>query len=76
MHYDDAKTNLIKAHFYGVVWAENGQNYKISVFCSKSVFTYGGITFQIYRGLAALEPPKGREQGGKGGGVLFFSFSI
>ena len=42
-------------------WSErwldkNGQNYQISVFCSKSVFRYGGITSQIFRELAALEP--------------------
>ena len=51
---------------------ENGQNYQISVFCSKSVFRYGGITSQIFRGLAALEP---RQNGGQRGGH-FFSFSI
>ena len=49
----------------------NGQNDQISVFWSKSVFRYGGITSQIFRGLAALEPPK---IGGQRGG--FFSFSI
>ena len=27
-------------------------------FCSKSVLRYGGITSQIFRGLAALEPHK------------------
>ena len=65
-------------HLKGLV-CENGQNYQISVFCSKSVFRYGGITSQISRGLAALEPspPKNRgEKGGKGGGVRFFPFSI
>ena len=40
-------------------------------FCSKSVFMYGGITSQIFRGLAALEPPP--QMGGKGG-VRFFRF--
>ena len=34
-----------------------GKNDQISVFCSKSVFRYGGITSHIFRGLAALEPP-------------------
>ena len=56
---------------------ENGQNYQISVFCSKSVFRYGGITSQISRGLAALEPPpqkNGGKRGAEGGGVRFFRF--
>ena len=58
----------------GVHLGENGQNYKISVFCSKSLFRYGGIAFQIFRGLAALEPPKmGGKRGDKGGRVRFFS---
>ena len=49
------------------------QKWPFSVFCSKSLFRYGGITSQISRGLVALEPP---QNGGKGGGVLFFSFTI
>ena len=48
---------------------KNGQNYQISVFCSKSVFRDGGITSQIFRGLAALKPPK---NGGQKGGIRFF----
>ena len=56
---------------------QNGQNDQISVFCSKSDFRYGGITSQIFRGLAALEHPKmGGQVGGQRGGVRFFSFSI
>ena len=51
---------------------ENGQNYQISVFCSKSVFRYGGITFQIFRVLAALEPPP--KWGAEGGGFPSFFF--
>ena len=58
--------------FEGVRLGKNGQNDQISVFCSKSVFRYGGITSQIFRGLAALEP---LQNGGKGG-VSIFSFSI
>ena len=56
---------------------QNSQNHQISVSCSKSVFVYGGITSQIFRGLAALEPPKmgGKGRGAKRGGS-FFSFSI
>ena len=50
---------------------QNGQNYQISVCCSKSVFRYGGITSQIFRGLAALEPP---QNGAKEGGSYFFRF--
>ena len=51
-------------------------NYQFSVFCSKRIFRYGGISHvQIFRGLAALEPPK---MGGKGGlhGSNFFFFSM
>ena len=55
---------------------ENGQNYQISVFCSKSVFRYEGITSRIFRGLAALEPPQNGGQRGDKGGGSFFSFSI
>ena len=51
---------------------QNGQNDQISIFCSKSDFRYGGITSQIFRGLAALEPP---QDGGQRGGFVF-SFSI
>ena len=55
---------------------ENGQNYQISGFCSKSVFRYGGITSQISRGLAALEPPPPKKMEGKrGGGYFFFVFN-
>ena len=49
---------------------ENGQNYQISVFGSKSLFRYGGIASQIFRGLAALEPS---QNGGQRGRVSFFS---
>ena len=65
-------------HLKGLV-CENGQNYQISVFCSKSVFRYGGITSQISRGLAALEPsPPKKIEGKRGakGGFVFFPFSI
>ena len=51
---------------------KNGQNCQISVFCSKSVFKYGGITSQIFRGLAALEPPP--KWGAKEGKFIFFVF--
>ena len=55
---------------------KNGQNYQISVFCSKSIFRYGGITSQISRGLAALEPPQnGGKRGEQGGGVILFVFN-
>ena len=67
---------MLHGIYYVFQWGhlcENGQNYQISVFCSKSVFRYGGITSQISRGLAALEPPK---MEGKGGGVSVLSFSI
>ena len=57
----------------GVRLGKNGQTYQISVFCSKSVFRYGGITSQIYRGPAALEPPL--LNGGQRGSWFFFSFS-
>ena len=51
---------------------------KFLFFCSKSLFRYGGIASQIFRGLAALEPPPKMEgkRGDKGGGVRFFPFSI
>ena len=51
---------------------------KFLFFCSKSVFRYGGITSQIFRGLAALEPPKkwGAKWGQSGWGFVFFPFSI
>ena len=54
---------------------ENGQNYQFFVFCLKSVFRYGGIASQIFKGLSALEPPK---IGGKGGpeGVQIWLFSL
>ena len=61
--------------FKGGRLGENGQNYQISVFCSKSVFRYGGITSQISRGLASLEPPQnGGKRRGKGC-VFFFVFN-
>ena len=41
---------------------------KFLFFCSKSVFRYGGITSQIFRGLEALEPP---HNGGQRGGFVF-----
>ena len=58
--------------FKGVISAKMVKIIKFLFFCSKSVFRYGGITSQIFRGLAALEPPK---MGGKGE-FVFFSFSI
>ena len=59
--------------FKGGHLSENGQNDQISVFCSKSVFRHGGITSQIFRGLAALEPPQnGGQRGEKGGRFIFF----
>ena len=70
----------MKINIKGVRLSKKGQNYQISVFCSKSVFRYRGITSQISRGLTALElfgiykmeiPPK--KMGGKeGGGFVFF----
>ena len=56
----------------GVRLGKNGQNDQIFVFCSKSVFRYGGNTSQIFRGLAALELPK--KGGQRGGGSFFFRF--
>ena len=54
--------------------SENGQNYQISVFCSKCLFRYGGIASQIFRGLVALEPPQnGGQKGGQRGRGSFFS---
>ena len=50
---------------YGDRPGKNGQNYQISVFCSKSVFRYGGIIPKIFRGLAALEPPPQKKNGGQ-----------
>ena len=65
-----------KALPYNNTWrghlGENGQNYQIYVFCSKSIFRYGDITSQIFRGLAALEPPK---MGDKGERFVFFVFN-
>ena len=57
----------------GVRLGKNGQNDQISVFCSKSVFRYGDIKSQIFKGLAALEPPQNGGQ--KGGGSFFFVFN-
>ena len=56
--------------FKGGRLGKNGQNDQIFVFCSKSVFRYGGITSKIFRELAALEPPP--KWGGQRGGSLFF----
>ena len=64
--------NIPKHVFKGGRLGENGQNYQISVFCSKSVFRYGGITFPIFRGLAALEPLQ--NGGERERGVRFFRF--
>ena len=55
-----------------------GLRHQSRFFCSKSVFRYGGITFQISRGLAALEPPKMEGKGGAkgvGGGSCFIVFN-
>ena len=69
--------NIIEMNLRGHL-SENGQNCQISVFCSKSVFRHGGITSQIFRGLAALEPPQNGGQMGEKGRrfIIFFSFSI
>ena len=51
---------------------------KLSKFCFslKSLFRYGGIASQIFRGLAALEPPQnGGQKGGQRGRGSFFPFS-
>ena len=39
----------------------------------QKVFRCRGITYQISRGLAALEPPP--KMGGEGGGFVFFVFN-
>ena len=61
---------LLEIFFKGVRLGKMVKIIKFLFFCSKSVFRYGGITSQIFRGLAALEPPQNGGQ--RGGGVVFF----
>ena len=72
MHHCIKMTFELCKQLRGSRLGKNGQNYQISVFCSKSVSRYGGITSQIFRGLAALEPPK---NGGQRGEFVFFVFN-
>ena len=65
--------NTSEIDFKGVRLGKNGQNYQISVFCSKSVFRYGGITSQIFRGMYGTRTPPPKKNEGKGGGSFFFS---
>ena len=63
-------------YLYGDHVGKNGQNYQFFVFCSRSVFRYGVIKFQVFRGLSALEPPPpklGAKGVQKGPNLSFFN---
>ena len=59
----------------GVVWAKMFKIIKFLFFAKKVSSGMGGITSQISRGLAALEPPQnGGKRGAKWGGGFVFLF--
>ena len=62
----------ILLYLRGSYWAKIVKMIKFLFFAQESVFRYGGITSQIFRGLAALEP---LQNGGKGGVRFFFVFN-
>ena len=71
LFYTKKKKNI---YLRGSDWTKMVKMVKFLVFCPTSVFRYGDITSQIFRGLAALEPTP--QNGGAKGGFVFFLFSI